>query len=129
MNRKTGILAGILLIFCIAAGILVHVYKPETSVGEKEIDIIVIHSDKTENTFTCQTDAEYLADVLLDNEIADGEVGSYGLFITTVDEETADSSKQQWWCITKGGEQVNSGADTLPVADGDQFELTLMEGY
>ena len=129
MNRKNGILAGVLLIFCIATSILVHVYKPETSVGEKEIYIIVIHSDKTENTFTFQTDAEYLADVLLDNEIADGEVGSYGLFITTVDEETADSSKQQWWCITKGGEQVNSGADTLPVADGDQFELTLMEGY
>ena len=129
MNRKTGILAGILLIFCIAAGILVHVYKPETAVGEKEIDIVVIHANKTENTFTCQTNAEYLADVLLDNEIADGEVGSYGLFITTVDGETADNSKQQWWCITKGGEQVNSGADALPVTDGDQFELTLMEGY
>ena len=129
MNRKNKILAGILLIFCIAAGILFHMNKPETSIGEKEIDIIVIHADKTENTFTCQTNAEYLAEVLLDNEIAEGEVGSYGLFITTVDNETADSSKQQWWCITKGGEQVNSGADALPVADGDQFELTLMEGY
>ena len=64
MNRKTGILAGILLIFCIAAGILVHVYKPETATGEKEIDIVVIHANKTENTFTCQTNAEYLADAM-----------------------------------------------------------------
>ena len=56
-------------------------------------------------------------------------MGSYGLFITTVDGETADDSKQQWWYITKGGEQVNSGADALPIADGDQFELTMMEGY
>ena len=129
MNRKTGILAGLLLIFCIAAGILFHVNKPETTIGEKEIDIIVIHADKTENQFTYQTDAEYLADVLLENKLAEGEQSSYGLFIQTVDGETADDSKQQWWCITKGGEQVNSGADTLPVADGDQFELTLMEGY
>ena len=129
MNRKTGILAIILVILCVAAGILFHTNKPETVVGEKEINIIVTHADKTENIFTYQTDAEYLADVLLENELVDGEMGSYGLFITTVDGETVDESNQQWWCITKGGEQVNSGADALPIADGDQFELTLTEGY
>ena len=129
MNRKTGIMAAVLVILCVIAGILFHVNKPETTAGTKEIDIIVIHADKTENTFTYQTDVEYLADVLLENELVDGEMGAYGLFITTVDGETVDESKQQWWRITKGGEQVNSGADALPVADGDQFELTLTEGY
>ena len=129
MNRKTGILAIILVILCVAAGILFHTNKPETVAGEKEINIIVTHADKTENIFTYQTDAEYLADVLLENKLVDGEMGSYGLFITTVDGETVDESNQQWWCITKGGEQVNSGADALPIADGDQFELTLTEGY
>ena len=129
MNRKIGVLAGILVILCICAGILFHTNKPKTTAGAKEIDIIVIHADKTENMFTYQTDAEYLADVLLENELAEGEQSSYGLFIQTVDEETADSSKQQWWCITKGGESVTTGADSLPIADGDQFELTLMEGY
>ena len=129
MNRKTGILAAILVILCVAAGILFQTNRPETITGAKEIDVIVIHADETENTFTYQTDAEYLADVLLENELAEGETGSYGLFITTVDGETADSSKQQWWCITKGGESVTAGADSLPIADGDQFELTLMEGY
>ena len=129
MNKKTGILAVALVILCIGAGILFHVNKPETMAGTKTVDIIVIHADKTENTFTYQTDAEYLADVLLENELVEGDMGSYGLFITTVDNETVDESKQQWWCITKGGERVNSGADALPVADGDQFELTLMEGY
>ena len=129
MNRKTGILAGFLIVLCIAAGVLFHINKPETTAGEKEINVVVIHADQTEKTFTYQTDAEYLADVLLENKLVDGDMGSYGLFITTVDGETADDSKQQWWCITKGGEQVNSGADALPIADGDQFELTMMEGY
>ena len=129
MNKKIGILAGILLIFCIAAGVLSHINKPETSTGEKEILITVIHADQTENTFTYQTEAEYLAEVLLENGLAEGEESAYGLFIQTVNRETADTSKQQWWCITKGGEQVTSGADTLPIADGDAFELTLMEGY
>ena len=129
MNKKTGILAGFLIVLCIAAGVLFHINKPETTAGAKEINVVVIHTDQTENTFTYQTDAEYLADVLLENKLVDGDMGSYGLFITTVDGETADDSKQQWWCITKGGEQVNSGADALPIADGDQFELTLTEGY
>ena len=30
---------------------------------------------------------------------------------------------------TKGGEQVNTSADQTPIADGEQFELTLKEGY
>ena len=129
MNRKTGILAAVLIALCIAAGIVFHTNKPETVVGAKEIDIVVIHADKTENTFTYQTDAEYLADVLLENKLVEGDFGDYGLFITAVDGEAADSSKQQWWCITKAGEKVNSGADALPVTDGDQFELKMMEGY
>ena len=129
MNRKTGILAAILIVFCAAAGIFYTQHKPQTIAGAKEVNIVVVHSDKTENTFTCQTDADYLADVLLENGLAEGDSGDYGLFITTVDGETADSSKQQWWCITKGGEQVNNGADAQPVADGEQYELTLMEGY
>ena len=129
MNRKTGILAAILIVLCIAAGILYTQNKPETISGTKEISISVIHADQTENTYTYLTDAEYLGEVLLENELAKGDITDYGLFISTVDGETADNSKQQWWCITKGGEQVNNGADTLPIIDGDQFELTLMEGY
>ena len=44
---------------------------------------------------------KYLGEVLESENLVDGESGEYGLFITTVDEETADDSKQQWWCINK----------------------------
>ena len=40
-----------------------------------------------------------------------------------------DDSLQQWWCVTKGGESVNTGVDTTPIEDGDHFELTLTTGY
>ena len=129
MNRKTGILAAALVILCVAAGILFQMNKPETITGAKNINVIVIHADQTENAFSYETDAEYLGEVLLENELAEGDITDYGLFISTVDGETADNSKQQWWCITKGGESVTTGADSLPIIDGDQFELTLMEGY
>ena len=43
--------------------------------------------------------------------------------------QTADDSQQQWWCFTKGGEMLETGVDTTPIADGDAFEITLTEGY
>lgn len=114
---------------CIVAGGLYLKFKPQAQQGEKEITILVIHGDQTEKEFQYRTDAEYLVEVLKENELVDGEEGEYGLFIKTVDGETADEGKQQWWCITKGGEQVNTSADQTPVADGEQFELTLKEGF
>ena len=48
--------------------------------------------------------------------LVEGEEGQYGLFMTSVDGEKADDSKQQWWCLTKGGEQVNTSADQTPIA-------------
>lgn len=129
MKKKNLILAAILVLLCIgAAGISAH-FRQSPTAGTKEIEILVVHGDQTEHSFSYQTDAEYLEDVLLENKLADGSIESYGLFITTVDGETAMERKQQWWCITKDGEQVNSGAAELPIADGDHFELTLMEGY
>ena len=129
MNKKS-ILMGIVLFFlCFAAGRVYSQHKAEPVAGAKEISVVVTHANQSEAAFVYQTDAEYLGEVLLENELVDGEMGQYGLFITTVDGETADDSKQQWWCITKGGEKLNTSADTTPIADGDQFELTLTEGY
>ena len=80
-------------------------------------------------TFEYQTDAEYFADVLKAEHLVEGEEGQYGLFITSVDGEKADDTKQQWWCITKNGEQLNTSASQTPIMDGEQYELTLKEGY
>ena len=131
MKKKSGLIAGIiiLILLCIGAGVLYQKMKPAANDGEKHITVTVIHGDQTENVFEFDTDAKYLGEVLESENLVDGESGEYGLFITTVDEETADDSKQQWWCITKGGEQVNTSADQTPVSDGDAFELTLKEGY
>jgi len=128
-HKGTLIAAGALLLVCILAGGLYLKFKPQATEGEKEVTIVVVHGDQTEKTFQYHTDAEYLVEVLKENELVSGEEGEYGLFIKTADGETADESKKQWWCITKGGEQVNTSADQTPIADGEQFELTLKEGY
>lgn len=129
-NKKTNLIAVIVLVVVLAAaGLLYMKFKPGTTAGEKEITVKVSALENGEESFTYQTDAEYLGEVLTANKLIEGEDGQYGLFITTANGVKADDSKQQWWCITKGGEQVNTSADQTPIQDGDQFELTLTEGY
>ena len=49
--------------------------------------------------------------------------------VTSVDNETADSSKEQWWGYTVNEEMSNYGVDTQPINDGDVYEFKLNEGY
>lgn len=129
MKKKLLIGCGALVLACLLAAVLYIQTRPETAEGAKTIDVVVVHGDGTEATFQYQTDAEYLGEVLVENELAEGTESAYGLFITTVDGETADDSLQQWWCITRSGEMLSTGADQTPIADGEQYELTLTEGY
>lgn len=99
--------------------------RPQAQVGEKNVAVEVIHADGNSREFAYRTDEEYLGPLLLEEKLVEGEQGAYGLFITTVDGETAQDSLRQWWCVTKGGQRVDTGADTTPIADGDHFELTM----
>ena len=129
MKKKTLIGCGALVAACLLAALLYLQTRPETAAGDKTIDVVVVHGDGSEAAFQYQTDAEYLGDVLTENGLVEGTESTYGLFITTVDGETADDSLQQCWCITREGEMLSTGADQTPIADGEQYELTLTEGY
>lgn len=129
-EKKKVIIAVAALIAAVAvfAGVYFAFGRPETSAGSKTVTIEVAAPDYS-NTHKIKTDAEFLGDALKEEGIIEGEESQYGLFITNVDSIKADDSKQQWWCITKGGADVMTGVDVTPIADGDTFELTLKEGY
>ena len=48
-----------------------------------------------------------------------------GCFITTVDGEAASNEEQTFWSISKDGVDLEVGADSQPIADGEHYELTL----
>lgn len=129
-NPKKILLPIIALLAVIA--VLFGIYRftrPETNAGAKKITVEVVHKDASVKNFEYRTDLEYLGELLTSEGLASGEEGTYGLFITTVDNETADDASQEWWCITKDGEMLNTSADQTPIADGDKYELTLTVGY
>ncbi|MBU3878600.1 DUF4430 domain-containing protein [Faecalicatena sp. AGMB00832] len=130
-RSSKGLIIGLIILVaaCIAGLFLYQTWMPKGAKGTKTVMVKVSHSDQSTNEFKYQTEEAYLGEVLKNEGLVEGEDGPYGLFITSVDNEKADDSKQQWWCLTKGGEQVNTSADQTPIEDGDVFELTLTEGY
>ena len=114
-----------LLVLIAAFAAVYLLYKPQTVQGSKQITVSVVFEDASVKEHEITTQQEYLRGALEEQGLVEGDESEYGLFIKTVDGVTADESKQQWWCITKIGEQVNTSVDQTPIADGDRFELTL----
>ncbi len=128
MNKK--LLAGVLALVLVVAA-LIGIYfatRPATSAADKTITATVVANGE-EEAFTIHTDEEYLRGALESIDLIAGEESEYGLFVTTVNGITADDANQEWWCFTKGGESLNTGVDSTPIADGDAFEITLTVGY
>ena len=128
-NKKIILAAGALIL---VAALMLGAWlalRPDTQEGSKDLTVKVIHKDKSEKVFEVSTDEEYLGPVLVAKEIVVDNQSAYGLYILTADGETVNEANQEWWCITKSGEFLVTGADETPVADGDTFELTFTVGY
>lgn len=113
----------------VALYLVYNQFKPETVKGAKKITAEVVLADGSSKSYDIQTDAEYLREALEQVKLISGSESDYGLYVTTVDGVTADESKKEWWCFTKGGETVNTSVDQTPVLDGDHFEITLTKGW
>jgi len=103
--------------------------RPETGTGAKHITVEVVHGDGSARTFSYETDAAYLGEVLLDNGLIQGEEGAFGLYITAVDGEEAVYERDgAYWAFYQGEDYAPQGVDTTPIADGDAFRLVYTHG-
>ena len=124
MNKKM-IFAVIAIV--LVMGLMAGIYfatRPQTQQGSKTITVVVVHADGTEKTFTYRTDAEYLAEVLLAENLVTGYESQYGLTIESVDGETADwNTDGAYWAIYIGEEYATTGVSETPVTDGAVYKL------
>ena len=132
-NARSGsrkILWGVIALIA-AAAVLLGIYfafAPKGSAGEKTITVDVVMLDGSETTTTITTGEEYLRGALEQENMIAGDESEYGLFVTTVNGVTADDSKEQWWCFTKGGESLATGVDSTPITEGSVYELRVEKG-
>ena len=128
-NKKI-IIAAIAIVALIAAMTVIYVStRPATVEGEKTFTVEVIHGDGTEKTFTYNTDAEYLGEVLLAEGLIQGENSQFGLYIITVDGEDAIYENDgAYWALFEGEDYAQQGIDETPILDGSEFSLVYTIG-
>lgn len=101
--------------------------KPKTA-GQKELTVEVIHKDGSRREMTIEVDEPTIGEALLEEGLIEGEEGAYGLFVTTVDGETADFDRDGgWWQLSVNGEEATEGASSLTFEDGDVITWTYVQ--
>lgn len=122
MNKKKIILALVALI--VVVGVFVGVWfatRPESTEGAKSITVQVVHADKTEKSFTYNTDAEKLGAFLETENLI---VGSGDGMFHTVDGEKADwNVNQSYWAFYVNGEYATAGIYDTDIVDGTVYKL------
>ena len=125
MKNKKLVFAAIALVVVI--GLMLGLWmatRPETESGSKGYTVTVVHKDGTVKDFAYRTDAEYLAEALLEEGLVSGEDSQYGLTIITVDGEAAVwATDNAYWAIWIGEEMAMTGASETPIYDGSAFKL------
>ena len=123
-QRNRGILFAsiLLMVLAVVMSVVSNANKPTGTAGSKQITVEVIHKDGTQTEFSYATDKEFLGELLVEEGLISGDEGAYGLFVHTVDGETADFAVDGgWWQLSQDGESVTVGADALPITDGSTY--------
>jgi len=120
---------GILAVLVFAMLMVYNQLKPKGIIGSKNIVVEIVLPDEDSTEIELKTDAKFLRQALEEVNLIKGTESEFGLFITEVNGRAVDSSKEEWWCITRDQAQIDYGVDQIEIADGDHYELTLMAGY
>ena len=130
-NKKQVIIASVAfaLVVAIFVGVFL-IFDPMGIQGKKDITVIVVHSDGTEATFNYTTHAKFLAEVLLDEGLVEGEISQEtGLYIHFADGERAVWELDgAWWGLYIGDESSNFGASKVALTDGGVYKLVYSVG-
>ena len=119
--------AAVLVVIGVIAGVLNY---RATQAGMKEFQVeVVSERDGYAEITDCKSDAEYLGEFLRTYEDCQWEDSSYGIYVKGFAGMMEDIDNQYWWCVTVNGESAMTGADEIPLLEGDIYTFTLMQGW
>lgn len=127
MNKKVIIIAvAVLAILLVGALVAMNAFAPETQAGSKTVIFELIDGEGNSEEFELKTDAEFLADALVEAGLV--EYAEDGMYVT-INGITADwNADQAWWNICKSGESLMVGMNDQPIADGEHYEAIYTAG-
>ena len=116
------VLVLLIALFCAARLVLI----PEPVEGTKHIVFEVTGHEGPAKNFDIHTDAENLGDALMEEKLIDAEEGPYGLWVTAIFGEAADSAKNEYWMFYKDGVELAAGVSDTVIADGEHYEARIV---
>lgn len=132
MTKKQKItLLSVFIAVVVVIGVIAGVLNYRaTQAGKKEFQIEVISErDGYSETTDCKSDAEHLGEFLRTFEGCEWQESDYGIYITGFDGMQEDMDNQYWWSVNVNGESSMTGADEIPLQDGDTYSFILMQGW
>ena len=112
--------AAVLVVLVVGAWFLWKGFSADPMEGNKTITFTVIGPQENREDYTIQTDADYLAEALVEKGLI--EYDESGLY-TTIAGITADyAADGAFWWINGNGESLMVGINDQPIANGDVYE-------
>ena len=139
MKKMTSIKKILSLLLCVVLIAVVALFatgcgaeKPEvpesteaaTVLTEKQFTFKVTDADGNESVFDIKTNKVTVGEALMDEELIQGEMGDYGLYVKTVNGITLDyDTDGKYWSFYVNGEYALTGVDTTEITDGAVYEF------
>lgn len=131
-KKKITLISVFVAVVAVVAIVAVVLNRKNTSTtdGMKNFKVqIVSERDGYDQTTDCKSDAEFLGEFLRNYSGCEYQESDYGIYITSFDGMEEDLGNQYWWCISVNGEAAVTGADEIPLQDGDTYNFTLKQGW
>ncbi|MFI3172299.1 MAG: DUF4430 domain-containing protein [Eubacteriales bacterium] len=93
--------------------------------GTKSFFFDVIFEDGSVNSYEVHTEATTVGEALLDQELIEGEISQYGMYVKVVDGVTLDyDTDGAYWGFLVDGEMAIAGVDTTEIETGITYAFT-----
>ena len=129
-SKKVFLGAGLLVVFIAIFIIAYGAFREKPVEGSKTITIEVINQADESKEYEVKTDSEFLRQAMEEAEGLEfsGQESEYGMMVEVVNGESAIYDKDgAYWSFIVNGEMCNSGIDTQPIEDGDEFQIVYTE--
>lgn len=128
MKKKIIAILSIIVVFAVLFVGYQMFLAPKGTEGSKEVTVqVVVEKESIDETFTFQTDDEFLTDLIKEKQDQLGatfDSTEYGTMITGMMKYTADSNSE-YFHFQVNGEDAMVGTDDTPIQDGDTYKFIL----
>jgi len=123
-NKKIIALIVLVLVAALMAGVYVMT-RPQAEAGGKNVTVVIVYEDGSEKKLEFYTAAEYLSELLVAENLAEGyESEEYGFTITGVDGIVLDwATDGAYWALYEGDTYAVTSASGIVLTEGGVYKL------